>query len=59
MDAAPNALDPATYAAMKHTYIQMLSAVVEMARLLGEPCPIKTRDERRQERERERYSRPS
>lgn len=57
MDVAPNALDPITRAAMEQAYCTMLSAIVDLARALGKPCPVKSRDERRQERE--QYSRPS
>ena len=42
--------DPIIYMQMERTYVQMLSAIVEMARLLGKPCPVKGRDERRRER---------
>lgn len=41
------ALPPAERAQMEQAYAQMLSAVVQMARVLGKPCPIVTREERR------------
>lgn len=36
---------------MEALYRQLLSMVVLLARLLGKPCPVVTRDERRQARE--------
>mgnify|MGYP001562924158 CR=1 FL=1 len=51
MDTAPAPpIDPMTRMQMEQAYAQMLSAVVELARLLGKPCPVKGRDERRRER---------
>lgn len=35
---------------MEALYRQLLSMVVLLARLLGKPCPVVTRDERRQNR---------
>jgi hypothetical protein len=42
--------DAATRAALEPLYSLLLSAVVVMARLLGKPCPVMTRAERRAER---------
>lgn len=46
-------LDPQARKEMEQAYIQMLSAVVELARLLGKPCPIQSRAERLRERRKE------
>lgn len=35
---------------MERLYAQLLSAVVQLAQVLGKPCPIITRAERRQAR---------
>lgn len=40
-------LSPEQRAQMEQAYAQMLSAVVQMARVLGRPAPIVTRAERR------------
>jgi len=45
------AMDPATRAALEGLYAALLSAVVLLARALGKPCPVVTREERRRERE--------
>lgn len=42
--------DVANRADLEQLYIQLLSLVVLLARVLGKPCPIVTRDERRQMR---------
>lgn len=44
-------MDPATRAALEGLYAALLSAVVLLARALGKPCPVLTREERRRERE--------
>lgn len=44
-------MDPTTRAALEMLYSVLLSAVVQLARVLGKPCPVQTRDERRQQRE--------
>lgn len=44
-------MDPATRVALELLYNILLSAVVELARVLGKPCPVQTRKERRQLRE--------
>lgn len=44
-------MDPATRAALEGLYAALLSAVVLLARALGKPCPVVTREERRQARE--------
>lgn len=43
-------MDPATRVALEALYSILLSAVVQLARALGKPCPIATREERRQNR---------
>ena len=43
-------MDPATRAALEGLYAALLSAVVLLARALGKPCPVLTREERRQAR---------
>lgn len=40
-------LDPATKVALEGLYAALLSAVVLLARVLGKPCPVTTRAERR------------
>lgn len=40
--------DAATRAALEMLYRSLLSAIVVVARLLGKPCPLQTREERRQ-----------
>ena len=42
--------DAATRAALEPLYSLLLSTVVVMARLLGKPCPVQTREDRRQQR---------
>lgn len=44
-------MDPTTRIALEALYRSLLSAVVLLARALGKPCPILTREERRQGRE--------
>lgn len=44
-------LDPATRLALEGLYSVLLSAVVQLARVLGKPCPVQTRAERRQTRD--------
>lgn len=44
-------MDPATRAALEGLYAALLSAVVLLARALGKPCPVLTREERRRERD--------
>lgn len=44
-------MDPRSQAELEVLYRQLLSMVVLLARLLGKPCPIATREERRRERE--------
>jgi len=44
-------MDPATRAALEGLYAALLSAVVLLARALGKPCPVVTREERRQVRD--------
>mgnify|MGYP001577497335 CR=1 FL=1 len=43
-------MDPATRAALEGLYAALLSAGVLLARALGKPCPVVTREERRQAR---------
>lgn len=43
-------MDPVTHKALEALYCVLLSAVVQLARVLGKPCPIVTRAERRQAR---------
>lgn len=43
-------MDPTTRAALEALYSILLSAVVQLARVLGKPCPVVTRSERRSER---------
>lgn len=40
-------MDPATQIVLEGVYRILLSAVVQLARALGKPCPIVTRAERR------------
>ncbi len=44
-------MDPATRITLEALYSILLSAVVQLARVLGKPCPVQTREERRQVRE--------
>lgn len=46
----PN-LDTATRLALEALYSVLLSAVVQLAKVLGKPSPVLTRAERRQQRE--------
>lgn len=43
-------LDPTTRIALEGLYSVLLSAVVQLARVLGKPCPVQTREERLRER---------
>lgn len=43
-------LDPATRIALEQLYSLLLSVVVILARVLGKPCPVQTRAERRSDR---------
>jgi len=36
-------MDPATRTALEALYSILLSAVVQLARVLGKPCPVQTR----------------
>ena len=40
-------MDPATKLALEALYSVLLSAVVKLADVLGKPCPIMSRSERR------------
>ncbi len=40
--------DPAIRALLEQQYNQLLSTLVLLARLLGKPCPVTTRKDRRQ-----------
>lgn len=40
-------MDPATRIALETLYRVLLSAVVQLAKALDEPCPVVTRKERR------------
>lgn len=40
-------MDPATRIALEALYSVLLSAVVQLARVLGKECPVQTRQERR------------
>lgn len=42
--------DAAVKAALEALYSSLLSAVVLLARVLDKPCPVVTREERRQQR---------
>lgn len=44
-------LDPATRVALEALYSVLLSAVVQLARVLGKDCPVQTRADRRQARD--------
>lgn len=44
-------MDASTRTALELLYSVLLSAVVQLARALGKPCPVVTREERRQNRE--------
>ncbi len=44
-------MDTATRLALEALYSVLLSAVVQLAKVLGKECPIQTRKERRQMRE--------
>ncbi len=44
-------MDASTRTALELLYSILLSAVVQLARTLGKPCPVQTRAERRQERD--------
>lgn len=44
-------LDPATRGALEALYSILLSAVVQLARVLGKECPVQTRASRRQTRD--------
>lgn len=39
--------DPAIYVIVEQLYNQLLSVIVLLARLLGKPCPVTTRKDRR------------
>lgn len=43
-------MDPTTRAALEALYSILLSAVVQLARVLGKPCPVQSRAERLSER---------
>ena len=43
-------MDTTTRAMLEGLYCILLSAVVQLARVLGKPCPVATRAERRSER---------
>lgn len=43
-------MDPATRMALEGLYSVLLSAVVQLARVLGKPCPVQTRADRRSDR---------
>lgn len=43
-------MDATNRAALEALYAILLSAVVQLARVLGKPCPVVTRAERRSER---------
>ncbi len=44
-------MDVSTRTALELLYSVLLSAVVQLARVLGKPCPVETRKERRQPHE--------
>lgn len=46
-------MDAPTRIALEGLYSILLSAVVQLARVLGKPCPVITRAERRAERQRQ------
>lgn len=41
-------MDPATRIALEALYRILLSAIVQLARVLDKPCPVVTREERRE-----------
>lgn len=43
-------MDATTRIALEGLYSVLLSAVVQLARVLGKPCPVQTRADRRAER---------
>jgi hypothetical protein len=43
-------MDAPTRSSLELLYSILLSAVVQLARVLGKPCPVQTREERRQQR---------
>lgn len=43
-------MDAPTRIALEVAYAALLSAVVQLARALGKPCPVQTRADRRAER---------
>lgn len=43
--------DAATKATLEILYRVLLSAVVQLAAVLGKPCPVETRQTRRQQRQ--------
>ena len=43
-------MDATNRAALEALYAILLSAVVQLARVLGKPCPVVTRAERRSDR---------
>ena len=45
--STPLPLPDAERAALEQTYAQLLRSIVLLARLLGKPCPIVRRDDRR------------
>lgn len=45
-------LDPVTRIALEGLYSVLLSAIVQLAQVLGKECPVQTRAERRQQRDR-------
>ena len=55
MHPTPTPLDPAVRLMLEGVYRILLSAVVELARTLGKPCPVATRAERRASSEEGRY----
>lgn len=44
-------MDPALRIALEALYSILLSAIVQLARVLEKPCPVLTREERRQQRD--------
>jgi len=51
MEITPMIPANATQAELEQLYSLLLSTVVVLARLLGKPCPVVTRSDRRQERQ--------
>lgn len=45
-------LDPVTRLALEGLYSLLLSTIVQLAKVLGKECPVQTRAERRQSRDR-------